>query len=319
MSGRLAKILEAQRQAALDGAPGNPSAWAEIEAVLDEYYRNTIVPLLARSRTDCAYATAHISTALGWARQVELLGLTQGDADPRITAIWDAVGAALQNCWKEATSGKCLRMSPAQIKHLLSLARTMALYGIGLPDGRDPTRSTPPRSACAATSTAGSTSWTSSTGRRGLPVRLSDQGTCVDHCESRSELVRGAAGRALGPVRGGCRQPAGCELLPADRGALQGVPDPGVHLGRPAARHPHRRRVRDASDDGAQLPDRGRRCRHGDRRWLDQHRAPLRRWPAVRADRFVRAGGDPAARPASSSRPGTGRSRRGAATGRRSR
>lgn len=138
VSGRLAKILEAQRQAALDGAPGNPSAWAEIEAVLDEYYRNTIVALLARSRTDCAYATAHISTALGWARQVELLGLTDGDADPRITAIWDAVGAALQNCWKEATSGKCLRMSPAQMKHLLSLARTMALYGIGLPDGRDP-------------------------------------------------------------------------------------------------------------------------------------------------------------------------------------
>ncbi len=128
------ELLREEREAQLNGEPGDPKLEEKLADFLAGYYRDVVRPKMLAAETNDALAPSAIQEGLGWARQVELLGL---DQDPffaaKIDEVWASVEKILQNAFDKSYV-RCVEGDVGQAMRMLAMARMAALLGIELGD-----------------------------------------------------------------------------------------------------------------------------------------------------------------------------------------
>lgn len=121
-----AQLVNQQRSAELSGQPGDPNFAQKLELLSRGYYENVLVPKLKQAVTDCQNAQSLLLPAIGWSRQMQLMGF--GDAfASEISNIFSKALEASQNCWNKI---KCVHWNfPPEVEHVLSLARQVEMLG----------------------------------------------------------------------------------------------------------------------------------------------------------------------------------------------
>ena len=99
---------------------------------MDEYYTNTVTPIVQASGGSCDAYESNYSTALSYERTRDMLGMTNQQQSSAITA---GMAAGLQNCWQQRTTD-CMKMDPKRWGELLWIARQMQVLGIDRAGGR---------------------------------------------------------------------------------------------------------------------------------------------------------------------------------------
>ncbi|MCO6451307.1 MAG: hypothetical protein J5I90_11020 [Caldilineales bacterium] len=132
----IADIIHEMRTRTEAGLPPDPSLDEQIQNEFDKYYDQFIKPLLVSMHEGCP-SVASVQQALGWARQMQLLG--QGDDTEQQAAVSAATEAALQNCLRKAAE-PCFDFDwdrkigdPEQIALVLGYERQMQLLGNEVP------------------------------------------------------------------------------------------------------------------------------------------------------------------------------------------
>ncbi len=136
IASEIAALIQAERAAQLTGRPGDPEFAAKLEALTRRMYSEVVQPTLtAAQMTGCrgkagqAAVDRAISLALGWLRQVQLLGMDASFA-AESQAINDALVGAMYACWYDATT-PCLDWeNPSQVQRVLAIARQAQLIGL---------------------------------------------------------------------------------------------------------------------------------------------------------------------------------------------
>lgn len=136
---RISDLLRSERDAELDGAAPDPQVMEQVEALLDGYYTDVLVPLIERSGRDCAYAESNYYHAVAFGRQLDMLGIEDSQQAQTINA---GFLAAMRNCWTEATA-ECLRMDPGQFRRLMQYVRYFEMMNVTLANGETPDFSDP--------------------------------------------------------------------------------------------------------------------------------------------------------------------------------
>ena len=114
------------------GAFTGPTNWlAAAETALTVRFARTVRPLMRAAETDDTQLAQSLDAAIGWQRQVELLGLRT-----RFATWWAEIEAwvprALANAVERA-SAKCASHDLTQLARLLALERLVQSLGISLP------------------------------------------------------------------------------------------------------------------------------------------------------------------------------------------
>ncbi|HEX7003531.1 MAG TPA: hypothetical protein VF168_05045 [Trueperaceae bacterium] len=125
---RAQELIRAERDAQLQGEQGDPQFSQKLEAILDDYYRNVIAPLLPLIASDCETAQAQSAKVLAWTRLTHLFGL-QDSFQAENEAIWNSIIAGLENCWEETTRPCVDHTDQVQVAAALSIARQLELLG----------------------------------------------------------------------------------------------------------------------------------------------------------------------------------------------
>lgn len=102
---------------------------ATLEALFDEYLRESLMGEASLMREDCEYGKRHIGEYIGFMRQAQLLGMDY--VVERYTDDINAsglIGDVLAKCWEDA-SGDCVRYDPRQIRELIGLVRQAGIIG----------------------------------------------------------------------------------------------------------------------------------------------------------------------------------------------
>jgi hypothetical protein len=133
----LRRLIQQEREALLNGKPGDPLFAQKLIELLKTYYQAIILPELPDAVADCDRALQVIPKAMGWSRNTQLL---LGDGASALQQETDSVATALtlaaDNCWK--TRQPCLvRTNTADLSQALALARQNQLLG-GDPSVYDP-------------------------------------------------------------------------------------------------------------------------------------------------------------------------------------
>jgi hypothetical protein len=102
---------------------------ADLPPVFESYFDSTVKPLLDQARSDDAVVSLALTEALGWVRQVELLGL--GD-DPGLKSrsgqVFTQLVTIVQNAANRA-SDKCIAGDIGQIQRLIAVERFAQVLG----------------------------------------------------------------------------------------------------------------------------------------------------------------------------------------------
>lgn len=125
----LEEYLRGERERLLRGEDSDPRLAEILENAAREYWVRVVEPMLNRMMTDCAYAESTMHYALGWSRQVSLLGMEASfvTEQARVTS---TLVAALENCWGE-TIGDCIDEGDAtQVQKAFGYSRQLALLGV---------------------------------------------------------------------------------------------------------------------------------------------------------------------------------------------
>jgi hypothetical protein len=126
---RMRDYLGRERQAQLLGQPTDPDLERTMGEFLREAYDRFIAPQLPIALQDCEAARPILSKALGWLRQVQLLGYGE-QFQAENTAIMETMSQAIINCYNKEYD-KCV--IDKKIEHrttMLGLLRQAALLGI---------------------------------------------------------------------------------------------------------------------------------------------------------------------------------------------
>jgi hypothetical protein len=102
---------------------------ATLEALFDEYLRDSLMGDTILMSDSCEYGKRHIADYVAFMRQAQFLQM--GYVVARYTDDINAmslVGDVLAKCWEEAT-GECVRYDPVQIRELIGLVRQATIAG----------------------------------------------------------------------------------------------------------------------------------------------------------------------------------------------
>jgi hypothetical protein len=121
------------RRARESGTTPDAHALAELSAA---YYRDILGPLTQKALTDDTYEASAITELLGWARQMELLGLKD---DPLVKPFFDGYQALLAKIVRNAIQQsyqRCVQTDDlSEITRLLAGERQAQLLGLDVGDG----------------------------------------------------------------------------------------------------------------------------------------------------------------------------------------
>jgi hypothetical protein len=123
-------LFQMERQALLLGQPGDPNFLHKVLSIMETYYQQVVFPLIKAAETECSVAEegGAFRVALGWERDVQLLGLADS-FQTESNQISTSFQKALSNCWNKTTQ-PCLNWhDPDQVQHMLQIARSAALLG----------------------------------------------------------------------------------------------------------------------------------------------------------------------------------------------
>jgi hypothetical protein len=130
---QIQELIRQEREAALTDQPGDPEFGNKLTALMQDFYTRVVHPILGPSRTDCGYAERYFHRAVSWARQIQLLGMSEdpydGAFDAEEQAINDASIASYYNCLKKATEPCINRKWPAQMARIYGYIRQLQLMG----------------------------------------------------------------------------------------------------------------------------------------------------------------------------------------------
>src|SRR3954453_11633 len=118
------QLSQAIYQATKSGHAGE-----DLPPILESYFDTTIKPLLDQARSDDAVVSLALTEALGWARQVELLGL--GD-DPALKARSNQVTSELVTIVQNAggrAADRCIAGDLGQVGGMLAIERFAQVLG----------------------------------------------------------------------------------------------------------------------------------------------------------------------------------------------
>jgi hypothetical protein len=100
-----------------------------IEALFDEYLRDSLMGEAILMSDDCEYGKGHIWEYVAFMRQAQLLGMSnvveRYTDDINATSL---IGDILAKCWEEE-SDDCVRYDPVQIRELIGLVRQATIVG----------------------------------------------------------------------------------------------------------------------------------------------------------------------------------------------
>lgn len=128
-------LLQHERDALLQNQPGDPQFGQKFDYLMRQYYNVAIAPNLAASKEDCATAETSIPKAIGWQRQLDVLG-GAGAFAAEEAAIHDAWITSMDTCWNEIAKPCMVKSNPNVLQRVISLARQAAILGLG--DRYDP-------------------------------------------------------------------------------------------------------------------------------------------------------------------------------------
>lgn len=126
---RMQEYLGRERQAQLLGKDPDPAFEKMMGDFLHEAYTSFIAPQLSTALNNCDAAPAILSRALGWLRQVQLLGFDK-EFQPESTKITKTMEQALVNCYNKEYD-QCVIDN--EIRHrvkMLGILRQASLLGI---------------------------------------------------------------------------------------------------------------------------------------------------------------------------------------------
>ena len=125
----LQALLAVERDRQVQGLPPDPEVLEMLEAAQLAHYQTIILPLLGRIATECSFAEANLSKALGWSRWASLVdGGTRFASE--IGAVDSAFRQGIEICWRELTS-PCLDADDGPKRaRLLTIARQAAMLGM---------------------------------------------------------------------------------------------------------------------------------------------------------------------------------------------
>lgn len=155
---RVQNYLARERQAQLMGQPTDPDIQRTMGEFLREAYDRFIAPQLPIALQDCAAAPSILSKALGWLRQVQLLGY-DAQFQAESAKITETMSQAIVNCYNKEYD-KCV--IDKKIEHrtnMLGLLRQSALLGIDDQLDQSKIEKCPPTKGYQASGTDGPFSW----------------------------------------------------------------------------------------------------------------------------------------------------------------
>jgi hypothetical protein len=130
---QIATVILLERERLLLGEEPDPTLWPKIRDLALEYYNSVIKPTLQPSTVNCETAKAHMPTAVGWLRSINLIfgESTEPDSDPAFAAAGDEIMAALiksmRNCYHEAATPCVDWNNPDQVSEVLGHYRALML------------------------------------------------------------------------------------------------------------------------------------------------------------------------------------------------
>jgi hypothetical protein len=121
-----AQLVQQERAAQLSGQPGDPNYVQKLEQLSRGYYQNVLLDKLNKAVSDCQNAQSLLLPAVGWSRQMQVMGFGAAFAS-EIAHVNNAGLQALEHCWSEL---KCVHWKiPSEVKRAFSLARQLQLMG----------------------------------------------------------------------------------------------------------------------------------------------------------------------------------------------
>jgi hypothetical protein len=126
---RMRDILGRERQAQLLGQPTDLDLERTMSEFLREAYDRFIAPQLPMALQDCEAARPILSKALGWLRQVQLLGLGE-QFSAENNKIMDTMSQAIVNCYNKEYDQCVIDKKIEHRTTMLGLLRQAALLGI---------------------------------------------------------------------------------------------------------------------------------------------------------------------------------------------
>ncbi len=133
LSQRIQDLLSKRRRVQFSAlktslAAQDPDFFIKLEAELRQYYDSVLASELEVARKNCSRSKAIVPRALGWARQVQLLGFDAA-FQKEINNVMSALVDALVNCYNESFDRCVSENDPTQVQQLLGFARQLALLG----------------------------------------------------------------------------------------------------------------------------------------------------------------------------------------------
>lgn len=132
LASEIQRIIAEERAKALKGEPGDPEWANNIVNLLQVFYDQLVQPKLQGIRTDCAQAKANNGFVLGWARNASLFAETHFATQTQTVMMAVADGA--ENCLEEAMKPCVDPENAAQMREIISAARTVAMTGGTMPE-----------------------------------------------------------------------------------------------------------------------------------------------------------------------------------------
>lgn len=122
----VSEVLRAERASVLAGNPPNPAAMAQVVELMNHYYDDVLRSQLQQAEADPQKAAHATAEAIGWMRQLALLGVVDSaritDAKARVERIWKN---AMLYYWN-----RCLGQHDLNaIATLMGIARQAQLFG----------------------------------------------------------------------------------------------------------------------------------------------------------------------------------------------
>lgn len=132
LASEIQRIVGEERANALKGEPGDPEWANKVVSLLDAFYTELVHPKLNGIRTDCAQAKANNGFVLGWARNASLFAETHFAA--KTQTVLSAVADGAENCLEEAMRPCVDHENAAQMREIVTAARTVSLLGGTMPE-----------------------------------------------------------------------------------------------------------------------------------------------------------------------------------------